>query len=622
MRRKNDFVIEDGMLVEYVGRGVDVEIPDGVISIGDYAFHDCSRLTSVTIPDSVTSIGDAAFYCCDNLTNVTISHSVKTIGSGAFWWCKNLTSVNISDLAAWCKICFGKAVNPWFADHSLYLNGVPATDLVIPDGVTSIGDYAFERCSNLSSVTIPDSVTSIGDYAFLQCKSLTNVTIGRGVTSIGEAAFSSCLLLTSVTIPDSVTSIGDSAFNYCFRLTSITIPNSVMSIGDKAFAECQRLKHITISDGVKKIGKQCFAGCSELRSISIPASVQTISAAAFSQTGIQCFEVSPLSKKFQAVGGMILSKDGKKLIVYPLKADFDQLPIPGTVEQIAAGAIDDRDGWFVIPKTVLKMAKKAFSKTDDWESFDYFKNKAYVFIYNAAFVDSVPNPIFLGDISVVEPKSKNKLVENFLHAVECDRPEIEPYKAVYAEHIRKNPKSYIKWISKNENLFRFFIQEKLIPKNWVEKVLIELEQKNRSDLKAELLAYQQENFPKKGKDSFSLSDDDPELKRRMEMDKRREEIKNQKGIQGIAFVATGDLARFGDYNEYTGAVDRSDLKRFIEARGGFLRSAVSSKTDYLICNDPNEDSEKTKKAKELGVMIIDEAAFLKMADEGLTKRGG
>ena len=445
----------------------------------------------------------------------------------------------------------------------------------------------------------------------------------------------------------------------------VVIWDEVTSIGEKAFCRCKdRLKSVTIPEGVKKIGERCFDGCSLLHSITIPASVQTISAAAFSQTGIQCFEVSPLSKKFQAVGGMILSKDGKKLIVYPPKADFDQLPIPGTVEQIAAGAIDDRDGWFVIPKTVLKMAKKAFSKTDNLESFDCFKNKAYVFIYNAAFVDSVPNPIFLGDISVVEPKSKNKLVENFLHAVECDRPEIEPYKAVYAERIRKNPKSYIgdisvvepksknklvenflhavecdrpeiepykavyaerirknpksyiKWISKNENLFRFFLQEKLIPKNWVEKVLVEVEQQNRADLKAELLEYQQTNFGQKEKDSFSLSDDDPELKRRLQIEKRKEAIKNQKGIKGIAFVVTGYMENFGIYDEYTNARDWSDLKKFIEARGGFLRSAVSSKTDYLICNDLDSDSEKMKKAKELGVTIIDEKTFLKMAEEG------
>lgn len=642
MSDMNDFVIENGVLKKYKGKKQDVEIPSGVTCIGFQAFAWRDGLTSVTIPDSVTSIGNLAFVGCKSLTSVTIPDSVSSIGDSAFYNCSSLKSVMIGSGV----VSIGK---------SAFYNCGSLMSLTIPDGVTSIGnsaffgtgyfnnnsnwiddvfyigkslikvrssisgnceirpgttniaEAAFEGCSNLTSVTIPDSVTSIGGLAFCRCFELSSVTIPDGVTSIGSYTFCSCISLKSVTIPNNVISIGASAFDWCASLTNVTIPASVISVGDGAFAACGKLQRVTISDGVKTIGKQCFERCSRLHFISIPASVQSISASAFSKTGIVSFEVSPSSKKYQAVSGMILSRDGKKLIAYPPKVDLNQLQIPETVEQIAAGAIDDRKGWLVIPKTVQGMAKKAFSKTDEW--------KAYVFIYNPAFVDSVPNPIFLGDLNDVIPKAKNKLVENFLHAVEYGRPEIEPYKAVYAEHIRNNPKSYLKWISKNENLFHFFVQEKLIPKNWGEKVLVALEKKNRPDLKAELLAYQQENFPQKGKDPFSLSDDDPELKRRIQKDKRREEVKNQKGIKGIAFVATGDLARFGDYNEYTGAVDRSDLKRFIEARGGYLRSAVSSKTDYLICNEPDSDSKKMKKAKELGVTIIDEKTFLKMAEE-------
>ena len=95
---------------------------------------------------------------------------------------------------------------------------------------------------------------------------------------------------------------------------------------------------------------------------------------------------------------------------------------------------------------------------------------------------------------------------------------------------------------------------------------------------------------------------------------RREEIKGQKGIAGLAFVVTGDLKNFG-YTDYYGAKDLSDLKRFIEARGGFLRSAISSKTDYLICNDPQSKTVKSQKAKELDVPVITEQEFLKMAED-------
>ena len=119
-------------------------------------------------------------------------------------------------------------------------------NVMIPDSVTSIGDFAFEGCTSLTSVTIPDSVTSIGNSAFYVCSGLTSVTIGNSVTSIGDYAFAGCKSLTSVTIPDSVTSIGDSAFEGCTSLTSVTIPDSVTIIGDYAFIWCESLPSVTI----------------------------------------------------------------------------------------------------------------------------------------------------------------------------------------------------------------------------------------------------------------------------------------------------------------------------------------------------------------------------------------
>lgn len=132
--------------------------------------------------------------------------------------------------------------------------------VVIPEGVTVIGDYTFDGCSSLTSINIPDGVTSIGDYAFWNCTSLTSITIPDGVTSIGDEAFYSCSSLTSITIPNSVTSIGDSAFGFCGSLTSITIPNSVTSINNQAFWECTNLSSATIGSGVVTIGEDVFRG--------------------------------------------------------------------------------------------------------------------------------------------------------------------------------------------------------------------------------------------------------------------------------------------------------------------------------------------------------------------------
>ena len=173
-------------------------------------------------------------------------------------------------------------------NYNYYDNPSPASQkkdsvkkVVIEDGVTSIGNSAFDSCSNLTSITIPNSVTSIGAYAFSNCYYLTNITIPNSVTSIENYAFRSCSSLTSITIPDSVTSIGELAFYSCDSLTSITISNSVTSIGERAFAYCSRLTSITIPDSVTSIGEAAFAGCSSLTSITIPDSVTSIGEYAF-----------------------------------------------------------------------------------------------------------------------------------------------------------------------------------------------------------------------------------------------------------------------------------------------------------------------------------------------------
>ena len=155
--------------------------------------------------------------------------------------------------------------------------------ILLPENLTSIGEYAFYECSSLTSITIPNSVTSIGEYAFQFCDSLTSISIPNSVTSIGERAFQSCRSLTSITIPNSVTSIGSSAFSGCRSLTSITIPNSVTSIGEEAFYYCDALTSITIGNSVTSIGDSAFERCRSLTSITIPNSVTSIEYGAFQE---------------------------------------------------------------------------------------------------------------------------------------------------------------------------------------------------------------------------------------------------------------------------------------------------------------------------------------------------
>ena len=271
-------------------------IPNSVTSIGGLAFSVCSSLTSVTIPNSVKRIGEGAFRYCSGLTSVTIPNSVTSIGSDAFSQCyfARENFVNNSTLSSdnyWGATLYDKETEDGLLinNNSVVKCRKWATSVSIPNGVTSIGNYAFSGCSGLTSVTIPNSVTTIGRSAFTNCTKLASVNIPDGVTSIpdgsllpNEGVFLGCRSLTSITIPNSVTSIGGSAFRGCSGLTSVKIGNSVTSIGGFAFSGCSSLTSVTIPNSVKRIGESAFSGCSGLTSVTIPNSVTSIDMNAFS----------------------------------------------------------------------------------------------------------------------------------------------------------------------------------------------------------------------------------------------------------------------------------------------------------------------------------------------------
>lgn len=185
-------------------------------------------IENVTIPAEhkgipITKIGKRAFEDCTGLTSITIPESVTSIGEFAFTNCTNLSEVHISNIASWCNIDFGNIyANPLVHAKHLYLSGEEITNLVIPEGVTSIGNYAFTDCSSVTRVTLPSSLTSIGENAFTRCEGLTNIALPSSLKSIGNRAFVSCESLTNITIPSSVTNIGEGAFRYCEMLKSVT----------------------------------------------------------------------------------------------------------------------------------------------------------------------------------------------------------------------------------------------------------------------------------------------------------------------------------------------------------------------------------------------------------------
>ena len=212
-----------------------VSLDNRITTIGDYTFYGC-EYTTINIPENVISIGEYSFVFCTHLTNINIPNSVTSIGKHAFTYCLELETVNMSNQ------------------------------------VTEIGTHVFDHCSKLTYVKMPDSVTSIGRCAFSYCTSLTTIIIPDSVTSIEEYAFEGCTNLKTITIPERVNIINHGVFKDCCNLKTIDIPNGVTYIGFFSFQNCSDLTTITIPDSVTFIHDSNFDNSSNLTIYGLPNS--------------------------------------------------------------------------------------------------------------------------------------------------------------------------------------------------------------------------------------------------------------------------------------------------------------------------------------------------------------
>ena len=232
-----------------------------VTKIGAEAFRNNSNITSITIPDSITTIEQYAFAGCGDINSITIGTGVTRIED---WVFENtsICNVYIFDVTQWCQMSLGSEwySNPFSCSNYVYLNDELLVNLVIPDGITSIGDYAFSNCQTIETITIPDSVTYIGSRAFDNTGYSQNSSNWvNGVLYIGKHLISSIGTLSGeYRVKDGTLTIAENAFSYNYNLTSVIIPDSVVSIGSQAFYNCSNLSNVVMSDELSTIGYMAF----------------------------------------------------------------------------------------------------------------------------------------------------------------------------------------------------------------------------------------------------------------------------------------------------------------------------------------------------------------------------
>ena len=306
-----------------------VQLPDGLLTIGSYAFKS-TAISSLSIPNSVTKIMQGAFSDCCSMTSITLSEALETIGDNAFMNCSSLVSIVIPHSATnigW-NIFSGcdklRKITFYCPEiNEFWVSGMESVEeVVLGEGVEKVNSNAFQKCTNLSSLTIGNSVQTIGSSAFSRCSKLTDLVLGEGVIYVNSWAFALCENLETVSIAKNAKFINLEAFNGCDKirkvitdaeyvnecfncspmLKEVVFGEHVKTIGGAAFYECIGLSSLTMGENVEEIQQNAFKGCTGIKSVAFDNKIQEIEQNAFNGcTGITSLSI-PSSMTWIASG--------------------------------------------------------------------------------------------------------------------------------------------------------------------------------------------------------------------------------------------------------------------------------------------------------------------------------
>ena len=325
-----------------------VSLPSTLEEIAECGFQDCSQLTQITLPESLKKIGRSAFSYCDGIKEITIPASVQEIGMGAFST-SGVEKMVIKDLAAWCGVKIEGGIIK--ENTKVFLNDQEIKDLVIPDGVKTIGPNAFNGFKGIETVTIPADVDSIGDNAFLGCTNINKVT-AHDVASWCGIHFGNTMILQNgnAMYLSNPVCISRNLYIGNERLTKLVIPEGVEEIGYSAFYRCLGITEVSLPSTLKKVGADAFADCTDIQIANV-TSLQDYCAIDFANPGSNPFQDYMMNRAFtwMIINGQYLR-------------DMEVLNIPEGLTEIKPNTFAkvDNNSTVNIPASVSSIGSYAF----------------------------------------------------------------------------------------------------------------------------------------------------------------------------------------------------------------------------------------------------------------------